>query len=173
MERPQPETSETCIPSDASLVRQGFLLEGQTLEQISRRDEEALKILGYTAKEVADLIAPLCELCSLHSWKTFHYTASNGKEFNVRIERFRGIKLCPWDGRVDLKHSPSSVNLHITEIGKTETVMIAGLLRHLIDKHGFFEGGAYRVAPELIVEMFGKEKEGHEGSIERAKSLSL
>jgi len=163
--------SEIPLPSDADLIRQGMLLDKQTFEQIYKRDQEALAILGYTNREIADFLAPLCELCNLHDWNVFHYTASNGKEFNVRVERFRGIKRCPWDGRVNLKHSPSSVNLHITEIGKTETVMIAGLLRHLIEKHGFFEGGAYRVAPETIVEMFGKERVP--GSIEKAKTLTL
>jgi hypothetical protein len=169
MERLNPETPATYIPTDASLIRQGFLLEGQTLEQILKRDKEALNILGYTQVEVADLFAPICEL-ALTSDKKFDYYFKNKKIFEFKIDRHRG-QPCPWGCRFDLKKYPSSINFYATEIGKDETMRIPGLLRHLIEKHGFFEGGSYRVAPELIVEMFGIER--IPGSIERAKLLSI
>jgi hypothetical protein len=170
MEILKPETSEILTPTDASLVHQGFLLKGQTLEQVMKRDEETLKILGYTTQEVADLLGPVCErACQENS---FEYSSPNEKLYQVEVERFRG-KPCPWGDRFNLKKYPSSVNIRLIETSKPEKILIAGLLRHLIEKHSFFEGGAYRVAPETLIEMFGEEKQNHEGSIERAKSLPI
>ena len=64
------------------------------------------------------------------------------------------------------------MDMYLTEKGKgDEPVHIAGLIRHLVESHGFFEGGSYRVAPEKIVEMFGTERVP--GSIEKVRELKI
>jgi len=168
MKRLESETLST-DHANSFLIHYGFLKEGQTLKQVVKRDQEVLKILGYSTQEVADLLADICETnCQENN---FVYTALNRKRYKVVIERSRGIKRCPWQDFVNLKKSPSFINFYINEVDKTERIRIPGLLRHLIEKHGFFEGGLYRVAPETIVEMFGIER--IPGSIELAKKLLL
>jgi hypothetical protein len=144
----------------------GFLKEGQTLEKVVKRDKEALDILGYTPQEVADLLGPIIEK-SARSGK-FEYVAPNGKIYIVESKQWRGFQQCPWKDHGE----HGSIDMYITEKERIEKpVHIPGLLKHLIEKHDFFEGGDYRVAPETIVEMFGQEKKP--GSIEKAKNLKL
>lgn len=55
---------------------------------------------------------------------------------------------------------------------KKAVLFVGGLLPHLIEEHQFYEGSTpYRVAPEDIVEVLGKERVL--GSIERAKNTPL
>ena len=148
----------------------GFLKEGQTLEQVLKRDEQALQRLGYTAQEVADLLGPVTERAA--NGGNFEYTAPNGKQYDVRVQTWRGIQECPWRDKVDWRKSSGAMDMHLTEKGKGgEPVHIAGLIRHLVEKHGFFEGGSYRVAPEQIVEMFGEERVP--GSLKQVRELKL
>lgn len=150
----------------------GFLAEGQTLDMVVQRDRRALKVLGYTHREVADLLGTLCEKAAL---ERFTYDAPNGKKFTVRVISYRGIyrgtQDCPWRDRVDWRRSPGSSDIYVREDGKDEETEIPGLLRHLIEEHEFFEGGSRRIAPERIVELFGIER--IPGSIEQAKQLTF
>ncbi len=64
------------------------------------------------------------------------------------------------------------MDMYFIEKGKKGFVRIAGLMRHLIESHGFFEGGSYRIiAPEKIIEMFGKERVPD--SLEKARKLKF
>ncbi len=67
----------------------GFLEENQTLDQVLKRDKEALKILGYTAQEVADLLGPITERAAKSG--SFDYTAPNGRQYEVKIQKWRGM----------------------------------------------------------------------------------
>ncbi|MBL7078643.1 hypothetical protein ISS42_03220 [Candidatus Shapirobacteria bacterium] len=148
----------------------GFLKEGQTLKQVLERDEQALRMLGYTAQEVADLLGPVTE--GVANGGNFEYTAPNGKQYEVRVQTWLGSQRCPWRDKVDWRRSSGAMDMYFTEKGKGgEPVHIAGLVRHLVEKHGFFEGSSYRVAPETIVEMFGIEK--IPGSLEKVKKIKL
>ncbi|MFH0936988.1 MAG: hypothetical protein V1808_01705 [Candidatus Daviesbacteria bacterium] len=150
------------LPSGSS--NEGFLANGQTLDQVLKRDAEALNILGYTASEIADLLEPVTAISSHHGTE---YIAPNGKKYIVRAVQYRGWQDCPWE---DIKIPPnSSKDIYVKTA--SQEVRIPGMLPHLIRSHNFFEGGSYRVAPEDIVEMFGVEKT--HGSIEKAKQLTL
>lgn len=149
-----------------SISAAGFLKEGQTLEGVLKRDKEALDILGYTTQEIADLLGPILDKSGRGG--KFEYTAPNGKTYVVEAKQWRGGQECPWHDQGE----HGSIDMYFTEKGKIEKpVHIPGLLKHLIEKHDFFEGGDYRVAPETLVEMFGREKTP--GSIEKAKKLKL
>lgn len=149
----------------------GFLKKDQTLEQVLERDRHALEILGYSTQEIADLLGPITEQAVKGG--DFEYIAPNGKQYEVRAITYRGSQECPWHDNPDWRRSSGSLNMYLTEKGLSEdkSVLIAGLLRHLIEKHQFFEGGHYRVAPEKIIEMFGNEKVP--GSLEEVKKLEL
>lgn len=102
----------------------------------------------------------------------FEYTAPNGKQFDVKVQTWRGMQECPWSDEVDWRRSSGGMDMHLTEKGKGgEPVHIAGLVRHLVESHEFFEGGSYRVAPEKIVEMFGTERVP--SSFEKVKGLRI
>ncbi len=163
----QPSNQEL-YPSNMSA--EGFLLEGQTLEQVLKRDKQALQVLGYTAKETADLLGPATEKAA--NGGDFEYTAPNGKQYDVVVEVYRGSQECPWRDKVDHKRSSGAMDMYFTEkINGGEPIRIAGLIRHLVEEHGFFEGGNYRVAPETIIQMFGQERVP--GSLEKVKDLKL
>lgn len=165
----------TIEPSSADLLPggmsgTGFLERGQTLEQVINRDKQALTLLGYTTQEVADLLGPVTERAA--NGGDFEYTAPNGKQFDVKVQTWRGMQECPWQDKVDWRRSSSGMDMHFTEKGKGgEPFHIAGLTRHLVESHGFFEGGSYRVAPEKIVEMFGTERIA--GSLEKVRALRI
>lgn len=149
---------------------EGFLDRGQTLEEVINRDRQALNMLGYTQQEVADLLGPVTEKAA--NERDFEYTAPNGKQYHVRVQKWRGGQECPWEDEVGLGKSRSDMDMHLTEKGKgEESVRIAGLIRHLVESHGFFEGGSYRVAPERVVEMFGTER--IPGSFDKVRELKL
>lgn len=161
-------TSAELFPGGMSV--EGFLAEGQTLEQVIKRDKEALKILGYSVQEVADLLGPVCEKAALA--RSFEYIAQNEKKYNVKVSTYRGSQECPWKDKVDWHRSSGATDIYLTKVDSQEkTIRIAGLLRHLVESHKFFEGGAYRVSPEEIIEMFGIER--IPGSIEEAKKLKI
>ena len=149
----------------------GFLKKDQTLEQVLERDKHALEILGYSSQELADLLGPITEQAV--KGDDFEYTAPNGKQYDVGAIVHRGSQECPWHDSADWKRSSGSLNMYLTEKGLSEdnSILIAGLLRHLIEKHEFFEGGHYRISPEMIVEMFGNER--IPGSLEEVKKLDL
>ncbi len=148
----------------------GFLDRSQTLEQVLNRDRQALTLLGYTQQEVADLLGPVTERAA--NGGSFEYTAPNGKQYEVKVQTWRGAQECPWKDKVDWRKSSGAMDMHLTEKGKgEEPVHIAGLVRHLVETHGFFEGGSYRVAPEKIVEMFGTER--IPGSFEKVRKLKF
>ena len=148
----------------------GFLDRGQTLEQVINRDNQALKLLGYTVQEVADLLGPVTERAA--NERNFEYAAPNGKQYEVKKQTWRGTQECPWEDKVDWRRSSGGMDMYLTEKGKGgEPVHIAGLVRHLVEGHGFFEGGSYRVAPEKIVEMFGTERIS--GSFEKVRELTF
>lgn len=174
MEFPQAErpahqpTPQELLPGGMSIA--GFLKEGQTLEQVLERDGRALEKLGYSTQEIADLLAPVTEQAANGS--DFEYTAPNGKHYEVRVQTWKGTQECPWGDKVDWRKSSGAMDMYLIEKGKGgEPVHIAGLMRHLIEKHGFFEGGSYRVSPETIVEMFGTERAL--GSLEEVKKINL
>lgn len=149
----------------------GFLEKSQTLEQVLERDRRALEILGYSTQEVANLLGPLNKK-AVENGKNFDYSAPNGKQYEVKIQAWRGIQECPWHDRVDGRKSHGGIDMYLTEKGKSgEPVHIAGLVRHLVESHGFFEGGSFRVAPETIVELFGTERVP--GSFEKVKELRI
>jgi len=159
----QPSDQELA-PNKMSSV--GFLKEGQTLEKVVKRDKEALDVLGYTTQEIANLLEPIIQKSGRGG--KFEYTAPNGKTYLVEAKQWRGGQECPWHDHGE----HGSIDMYFTEKGKTEKPFhIPGLIKHLIEKHDFFEGGDYRVAPEKLVEMFGLEKTP--GSIEKAKKLKL
>lgn len=161
-------TMQELQPGGMSMA--GFLEKGQTLEQVLERDRKALELLGYTAQEAADLLGPVTERAA--SGGNFDYTAPNGKQYEVKAQTWRGTQECPFHDKVDWKRSSGAMDMYLTEKGKGgESVHIAGLVRHLVEAHGFFEGGSYRVTPEKIVEMFGSEKVP--GSLAKAKELKF
>ncbi len=89
----------------------------------------------------------------------FDYAALNGIQYKVTAQTWRGTQECPWGDKVDWRRSSGAMDMQLTEKGKGDKpVHIAGLLRHLVEAHGFFEGGPYRVSPEEIVKMFGVER---------------
>lgn len=175
IEKPKIEQSaykpslQELLPSGMSDL--GFLEKDQTLEQVLERDKQALEILGYSAQEVADFLGPITEQAAKGG--DFEYTAPNGKQYEVRAITYRGLQECPWHDNPDWRHSSGSLDMYVVEKGKNEDepTRIAGLLRHLIEKHQFFEGGHYRISPETIVEMFGNER--IPGSLEEVKKLAL
>lgn len=152
------------------MSKDGFLDRGQTLEQVINRDRQALNMLGYTQQEVVNLLEPVTERAANEG--NFEYTALNGKQYDVRVEKWRGWQECPWEDEVDWRKSHPGMDMHLTEKGKRgKSVRIAGLIRHLVESHGFFEGGSYRVAPENVVEMFGTER--ILGSFDKVRELKL
>lgn len=164
-----PESASHFTPSSKDLLpmgnsREGFLAEGQILDRIIKRDGEALALLGYTAREVAELLEPVIEI---RNERGVEYTAPNGKKYTIRALQYRGWQDCPWK---DVSIPPnSSKDIYVKK--DTSEVRIPGMLPHLIKSHNFFEGGPYRLAPEDIVELFGVER--NPGSIEEAKKLPL
>lgn len=166
------EKPKTQDPTDGDLIKGHFLAEGQTLNQVRNRDQEALQILRYTHKEIADLVRDVYRAWSNLQNTQFIYHTPFQKDISVTVKVTRGLKPCPWkeNKRPNLKDNPSNVDFHLTY--NHITIVICGLLAHLIEDHGFFEGRPpYRVAPEKIVEFLGTEKVP--GSLERAKSLPL
>lgn len=166
-----PEKTKLQNPTDADLIKKGFLAEGQTLEKVRARDEEALQILRCNNKELAEMVRYLYSDWSIKKSNQFSHHTPYGRDISVTAEVSRGLKPCPWEAkRPNLKENPSNVDFHLTY--KNRTIIICGLLAHLIEEHGFYEGcPPYRVAPEDIVEFLGTEK--LPGSIERAKKLQL
>lgn len=168
-DQPYIPSLEDLLPRGMSSL--GFLKRDQTLEQVLARDKAALDALGYTAKEVADLLVPLIQAANQTRKESFTYCAPNGKEYTVQVQRWLGYQECPWRHNIDWHTANSAIDLFLTEKGTDTRVHIAGLLPHLIAEHDFFEGGRYRVAPEVIVAMFGVERVP--GSLERAGSMTL
>jgi hypothetical protein len=163
-----PEYSIPSNPSNIELLpghisNEGFLAENQTLDQVLKRDSEVILSLGYTFEEIANLIEPLNKRRN----QPEEYIAQNGKKYTVRTILYRGWQECPWEEAPMPVHS--GLDIFIT--GGGSEVRIAGLLPHLIRSHGFFEGGAYRVSPEDIIDMFGEER--IPGSIQKAKENPL
>jgi hypothetical protein len=176
MERPKTKNQETYLPSDTDLIRQGMLLDKQTFDQVYKRDQEALQILRCTNKELADLVRDVYRDRSNQQKNQFLHHTPFQKDILVEaiVSRslVRGLKSCPWkeSERPNLKDNPSNVDFRLTYNNKT--IVVCGLLAHLIEDHGFYEGcPPYRVAPEEIVEFLGTEK--LPGSIDRAKKLPL
>jgi len=93
----------------------GFLKEGQTLEQVLKRDEQALQMLGYTAQEVANLLGPVTERAAMGG--DFEHTAPNGKQYDVRVKTWRGTQGCSWRDKVDWRRSSGAMDMHLTEKG--------------------------------------------------------
>lgn len=166
-EKPKPQD-----PTDEDLIKGHFLAEGQTLDQVRARDEEALQILRCTNKELADLVRDVYRDWSNQQNNQYVHHALFQKDISVTVKVSRGLKPCPWkeNKRPDIKGNPSNADFYLTYNNKT--IIICGLLAHLIEEHGFYEGCApYRVAPEEIVEFLGTEK--IPGSLKRAQSLPL
>jgi hypothetical protein len=142
--------------------QEGFLAEGQMLNAVIERDNKALALLGYTAKEVAKLLEPVINISGRDLVK---YVAPNEKEYAITVLEYRGWQDCPWRDA----HIPQNSSRDIYIEGNVGTIRIPGMLPHLIVAHNFFEGGSYRLSPEGIVELFGVEK--NPGSIEETKRL--
>lgn len=156
---------------------EGFLLHGQELKKVIRRDKKALGLLGYTTDEITDeLLGPLIDATNEAEEKRRHefsYQAPNKIRYRVHFEISRGSPECPWCGNFweDKKRFSGCVEIFISPKGQVDPkpVLISDMLGHLIGHHGFFEGGRYRVAPEDLVEMFGVER--IHGSIQEARKL--
>ncbi len=149
----------------------GFLARGEKLTEVIARDDEALRILGYTHAEVADLLEHLTSRVAFSG--TFPYRTQNGRQYNIRVATYRGatqrgMQDCPWGDGIDINISPSNADIDILSVGGERVLRIAGLLPHLIREHHFFEGSTpYRTAPEDIVAVLGEERVP--GSIAKVK----
>lgn len=194
-------TDEQLMPGKDSVV--GFLAQGQTLEQVLRRDNEALAVLNYSRDEMIELLrvcdareAPPAAFPSFQEWRNqggnwriddlsrayvkardkfrketrqeSTYTAQNGKLYPLRVVSWRGDQSCPW-GDINLPPN-SNVDIFLRQPNGDE-YHIPGMLKHLVQAHNFYEGGAYRCPPEELVELLGVEKTP--GSIEQAKQIPL
>lgn len=143
--------------------KEGFLSSDQSLNEVVKRDNQALTLLGYTTKEIAELLKPIIGIADGYG----KYVAPNGKEYAVTTVGHMGFQNCPW--RDVLMAPNSSIDVYVE--GEMGRIRIPGMLPHLITAHNFFEGGAYRLAPEKIVELFGVEK--NHGSITKARKLTF
>lgn len=159
-------------PSDADLIKSHFLAEDQTLNQVRNRDQEALQILRCTDEELADLVRDVYRDWSNQQKNQFLHHTPFQKDISVTVKVTRGLKSCPWKEkkRPDIKENPSNVDFYLTYNNKT--IIVCGLLAHLIEEHEFYEGcPPYRVPPEDIAEFLGTEK--LPGSFEKARKLLL
>jgi hypothetical protein len=68
-------------------------------------------------------------------------------QFHVRIQQWMGFQECPWHCEDEPRWA--SIDFTIKNLRSGETLEGPGLIVHLIDKHGFFEGreSPYRVDP--------------------------
>jgi len=134
-------------PGQASAF--GFLTPRQSLLSLVEEDSATLARLGVTHEQIANRLSLLMEhsrpdLRDRSEWKPFL-----GRFWLHRLS-WAGSQSCafsegrPWCGGC-------SIEYEILNAATGESFWTTGLHPHLIGEHRFFEGGPYRLEPEVAV----------------------
>jgi len=121
----------------------GFLGKEETLEEVLKADDEAVRKLGLTHQQIADRIE--------YFIIAVQYPTNSGKvvdgNFNVTGISCRGWQDCPWGDRI-IQYG--SMDFTVENLRTREKLSFPGLIVHLIRDHHFYEGkqSPYRVDPE-------------------------
>ena len=163
--------------------QEGFLLPGQDYDFIIARDKKAMESMGVDLEYILLLLNHLfseVEVARIkqRSRREIKYKVPNEKKYYLDISPslFRGWQECPlcldndaYDSFI-LKDG-RSLRGGRNQLHFANGVSISDLLPHLIQEHGFFQGGIYRTSPEDIVETLGQEN--IPGGIDAARNLPL
>jgi hypothetical protein len=121
----------------------GFLGPKETLIEVLDADARTMADIGVSA---ATLAARLDELITTVKAVPTRTALIDGR-FDVRIEVFRGFQLCPWTP--DPQHGQCTAGTGVRHASsrwwirnriRRADLRGPGLIAHLIDAHGFFEG---------------------------------
>lgn len=170
----------------------GFLGATESLLDVLARDRETLRRYDITTEEIANLLDQTI------SGRLECYRVELGTEvYEVSAIEYLGSLSCPFerkindsfvhkgpmDYKLDIKHRGKHEYI-ITNIKTRKSILLPGLLVHLIRAHEFFEGEetpyplfyvlgdiiakvreffdrgrlCYRIAPETIIKFFGMDK---------------
>lgn len=134
----------------------GFLGETERLEDVLKEDASTLASLGITAADVAGRIREIVgkALRSRSSRYSRQDTYDVGR-FRVRWLQWGGYQECPWLCTPD--PGWNSIDFVIEDRRTGAKLRGPGLIVHLIEAHGFFEGkeSPYRVDPRQAAEVLG------------------
>ena len=158
---------EILTPGKLSSV--GFLDEDQELEEIIEKDRKTIEIMGVNRTYILALLLHMI-LWSKKGYSNDEnkhlYIAPNGRFYKLIAYKYNDIPQdCPWrtvKGECNKENVNTEYILYDIKEGKSlfnnlpEPIMVVSeLLPHLIESHEFFEGGGYRISPEVIVEILG------------------
>lgn len=152
------KTLETkLMPSGESTV--GFLNHGQSLREVVKLDADKLAKVGITHAQIADKLDSLMRrsirLINEDPRKRLNYTGTIcvlENKFSLVIEAaWRGLQSCPFEkyATTSCDNGKSCYDFKITNLSTSRSLLVAGLLPHLLGVHQFAEGPGchYRLDP--------------------------
>ncbi|HEX6884614.1 MAG TPA: hypothetical protein VF530_14660 [Planctomycetota bacterium] len=134
-------------PGQASAL--GFLTPRQSLMSLVEEDSARLARLGVTHERVANRLSLLTDLSLLDLRDRSEWKLILGRFWIHRLH-WAGSQFCafsegrPWCGSCSSEYE-------ILNAATGESFWTTGLHPHLIGEHRFFEGGPYRLEPEVAV----------------------
>ncbi len=136
----------------------GFLGPDERLQDVLKADAQALAALGLSREQ---LVAPLRVLLATALANRMGISHSGG--YVVCVRAFRGPQICPF--APDPHGAPctpdafrfASIDWDILDSRLGSHLTGPGLIVHLIEAHGFFEGlmSPYRVSPIALAALLG------------------
>ncbi len=124
------------------LCREGFLgTDSRDLAEIISTDDAQVRRMGLSHKQLADTLGRVCRA----AMATYGTPTSVGENLEAVCRPARGVMPCPWaHGETFAK---GEIQLTNTRTGLT--IVFTALSVHLIESHGFYQGGGsrYRIEP--------------------------
>lgn len=157
---PEEQAAAEARCHDREFCKSGMLKPGQTLREVIAEDRAALKRLGVTQEQVADVLdAAKNAITSYHRTRASHpdHVVINDRGFDVWCESWMGTQSSPFN-----PNDRSSVDVFVSDI-TGEAFAFGGLLPAMIRHQCFFEGGGpsgypgidtFRIEPEHVVTFF-------------------
>lgn len=162
-----------------------FLMPGQSLSEIAKKDSETLKEIGITYDQIGDkLKSIIIRIVNLYKKESPKEMEKSGEylsitrfkfvldsKFEVRvISYFRGLQECPFQEytKTGCEIEASCYDIKITNKDLGEEIKFGGLLPHLFKAHEFAEGEGcgYRLDPAKAAKVLQLEKGIEYGSID-------
>jgi hypothetical protein len=135
----------------------GFLNETESLTEVAAKDRFTLEKLGITFELIAQALKYLIKKADVLDACGESRVALIGK-YLVKINQSKGYQICPFTpsgkhGEDCGKYKGSAV-YEITRVDTKEKLIVASLMGHLILDHHFFQGGFFRIDPEIAFFFF-------------------
>gem|GEM_PF-2741307 len=136
------------LRASGGISNAGFLGKDESLLDVLARDNDTVRELGLTHRQLAEVLNQIVSNSSGYDNKQI---IIEGRSYTVSSVSWRGLQNSPFQD-----NTQTNRDYTVTNSNTGESIKFSGLLPEMIGRYGFYEGEgtSYRLSPESIISFF-------------------